>query len=240
MSSPVPLTQHQIAMNIESFTYIRENTRKNQRQFKREVEKKIERCGEFRTMIAIDPLLMKVVKKAIETYPFNTAKIRALTIDNPFWTEDYYIGATRESNGGYETICDEQGVPSLEKMKELYAEKIEYAKTLDIELQVARDGEKFWRYSHFFREEKLGKYHQRLNEYDAEFLSDAMECDAEEVPLNIIGVRAGTDTNTTFKNNGETIRRMGISMKEEYELRENMMKAIIGLNRMGHGKQLIK
>tara|TARA_R110002012_G_scaffold2240_2_gene10714 strand:+ start:274 stop:888 length:615 start_codon:yes stop_codon:yes gene_type:complete len=204
------------------------------------VEKKMERVEEFTQMIAIDPLLMKVVKKAIETYPFNTAKIRALTIDNPFWTEDYYLGERRDSAGGYETICDEQGVPSLRKMKELYAEKIEYAKTLETELRVARDGEKFWRYSFFFQEEKLGKYHQRLNEYDAEFLQDAMECDAEEVPLNIIGVRAGSENHKTLKNNGETIRQMGISMKEEFQLRENVMEAIRGLNQMGHGKQLIK
>jgi len=232
--------QQKLAENIEHFTYIRKNTRQNQRQFKREVEKKIERLEEFRTMIAIDPLLMKVVKKAIETYPFNTAKIRALTIDNPFWTEDYYIGERRENAGGYETICDEQGVPSLIKMKELYAEKIDYAKTLDTELRVARDGEKFWRYSHFFQEEKLGKYHQRLNEYDAEFLQDAMECDSEGETLYIIGVRAGCDCQKKLKNNGETIRQMGISMKEEYELRENVMEAIRNLNQMGHGKQLIK
>ena len=244
---PSTPTAQELAFGIESFTHMRKNTRNNQRNFKKEVELKLQRVEDFKATIALDPLLMKHLKDAIKKYPFNIKKIKEMTIDNPLWTEDYELGESREEAGGLKTMLDEQGVPSLEKMKELYSEKIKYAGVLQTELQHARDGEKFWRYSHFFQEEKLGKYHQRMNKYNSDFLQEAMEADADgnDDYCGIIGVSAGeceecAERFVRYETCGETIRVMGISMKEEYDLRENVMAAVRKLNEIGCGKQLIK
>tara|TARA_R110002074_G_C12301185_1_gene645070 strand:- start:36 stop:761 length:726 start_codon:yes stop_codon:yes gene_type:complete len=241
MTSIQEPTAEEFQRGIRLFTYMRNSTMKHQKQFKLEVIKKQKRTEEFKGQIALDPLLMKMLKNAIEKHPFNTEKIKALTINNQIWIEDYCLGQTREDAGGLKTICDEKGVPMISKMKEIYFEKIEYAKQLTIELEHAKDGEKFWRYCHYCEEEKLGKYHEKMNEYNSEFLQEAMEADSEGEKYGVLGVAAGRDDETkTYKMCGETIRLMGISMKSEYELREEVISAVKKLNRMGCGKQLIK
>ena len=88
MTSIQEPTAEEFQRGIRLFTYMRNSTMKHQKQFKLEVIKKQQRTEEFKGQIKLDPLLMKVLKNAIEKHPFNTEKHeKSLVVSRLFATK---------------------------------------------------------------------------------------------------------------------------------------------------------
>tara|TARA_R110000787_G_scaffold3198_1_gene12790 strand:- start:5 stop:718 length:714 start_codon:yes stop_codon:yes gene_type:complete len=225
----------------ELFSKLRGLTRRNQTRYKSEVEKKQEKHKHFADRVSYEPKRIAIVKMMREK-GWSNERIKLMTIDNDIWTEGFVYshkgGGTYED--GIKNICDEYGVPSVEKMKEQYKNHLRVVKTNLEELEHTKDGEKFWRYSYYFQDEKLGKYHDRQNEYNSDFLSRAIEADLNGTAFGISGALNGRKTLKHYEVCGETIRIMGNSMKAEYDMRENIIKYITTLNMGGIGRQLIE
>tara|TARA_R110002012_G_C11464354_1_gene593222 strand:+ start:62 stop:766 length:705 start_codon:yes stop_codon:yes gene_type:complete len=222
----------------EIFSKLRALTRRKQIQYKREVETKQEIQKQYAVRISYEPKRIAIIKMMREK-GWSNERIKLMTIGNDLWTEGFVYKEVDGFEKTIKNICDEYGVPSVEKMKEEYKKHLRYIGNAMKELEHAKDGEKFWRYSYYFQDEKLGKYHDRQNEYNSEFLSSAIEADLNGTAFGICGNIAGKQLEH-YELCGETIRIMGNSMKEEYELRENIIKHITTLNMGGIGRQLIE
>tara|TARA_R110000823_G_scaffold310939_1_gene436116 strand:- start:2 stop:802 length:801 start_codon:yes stop_codon:yes gene_type:complete len=231
---------------IREFIAARKMFASYHKHHKKEVERKQDRADEFGDIASIDPKRMMILKNLLAMGK-SREFIIAHTLGSKVWMRFFGVGT---KFGGDDYILDEFGVPSMEKLKEVYKDKVRWQRVLLRELDHAKNYEKFWRHCYYFDEDKLERYSVRINEYNSEFLMDAIEADADEdKTFGVTGISVkrfqrclltdGEPTKVAYRNGGETIRQMGISMKEDFDQRNEMIGAIKAANSEGWGKQLV-